>query len=93
MTVFLTVLESALSDEDVAVKHYAIQALASTGGAIRALGKALRDPNPSVRLSVVENAAQMSDGRPLLEAALGDPNEDVRSSAKLWLRQMAVEGR
>jgi HEAT repeat protein len=90
----LSALESALTDDDVSVKRYAIQTLASSGsGAVRTLDKALRDPDPSVRMTVVENAAQMHDGRPLLVAALADPNPDVRALAKLWLRQVALEGR
>lgn len=79
----LSALSAALTDEDLAVKGYAIRALADRGGA-NALGylrQAFRDPDPAVRMQVVEQAALQDRGLPLLQEALTDNDEAVRSLA------------
>jgi hypothetical protein len=82
-------LADALAADDVAVKNYAIQALATRGGSASwaALRRALADPDPSVRLAVVENAAMAEEGWSLVQEALVDADEDVRSLAEFWLKQ------
>jgi HEAT repeat protein len=84
---------NALSDSDMAVRGYAIQALARRGGpqAMSYLRDALRDPDPSVRLMVVEDVIGAPDGLPLLQEASSDSEESVRSSALRGLKEALAE--
>jgi hypothetical protein len=90
----LAALGRALVDEDVAVKSYAIQALADQGGqeAAIALRAALHDPDPAVRLRVLESATPWEPGRVLLQEALADEDADVRAVATYWLEQAGPPG-
>lgn len=85
----LSALHDALSDVDIAVKGYAIQALAQRGGpqAMGYLRDALRDSDPSVRLMVVDSVIGTPDGLPLLQEASSDSEESVRSSASRGLKE------
>jgi hypothetical protein len=91
----LAALDRALVDSDIAVKTYAVQALATRGGpmAWASLSWALRDPDPAVRLAVVESAALSEEGWVLLNQALSDPDESVRVRADFWLKQSSEKSR
>ncbi len=93
-TIF-SVLHDALKDEDLRVRSFAIQALASHGGteAMDDLRQALSDPDPSFRLMVISSVAQKDEGLPLLHAALSDPDESVSSLATLLLQQSDTNGK
>ena len=88
-SIVLSALGTALADEDITVKGYAIQALAHRGGpgAMEALRQALHDPAPTVRKLVIANVVQYDQGLPLLQEALSDVDETVRSLAALKLEQ------
>jgi hypothetical protein len=65
----LATLGEALADEDAAVKHYAIQALAGQRepDALRYLGQASHDPDPVVRQLVLDSILKMDQGLILLQ--------------------------
>lgn len=91
----LSVLGEALTDEDMAVKGYAIQLLAERGGpgAIERLRQVLRDPDTSVGMTVLASAVRSDRGRSLLWEALFDNDPTVRSFAALWMEQGILEER
>jgi hypothetical protein len=93
--IVLSALSEALNDEDMAVKGYAIQALAERGGpgAIEPLRQTLHNPDPSIRLMVLASIVYNSQSRPLLEEAVLDADPEVRSFAAFWLEQAMSEGR
>jgi hypothetical protein len=94
-TIVLSALGEALKDKDVAVKGFAIQALAERGGpgAIEPLRQALHHPDPSIRMMVLASIAHSGQGRSLLEEAVLDADSEVRSFATFWLEQAVAEGR
>jgi hypothetical protein len=79
----LSALSQALTDENIAVKGYALQALAAWGGidALEYLRQAVHDPDPTIRLLVLQQVARQNQGLPLLQEALADDDEAVRSLA------------
>jgi len=91
----MSTLEEALTDEDVAVKSYAIQALGEGGeaNAIGALRQALRDPDVTIKKMVIESVAQTEQGRSLLQGALSDDDATIRSLATFWLEEVVSEGK
>jgi hypothetical protein len=94
----LSALRDALADADVAVKRYAVQALAERGGseALGALRLALRDPDPSVRQTVIEHVIHVvppDQSLPILREALADGDATVRSISAAWLKQATPTGR
>jgi hypothetical protein len=88
------VLGEALSDQELAVREFAVQALAGREGpnVTLYLRNALRDPEPSVRRAVVESVAQKGNDFQLLYEALSDSDKSVRSLAVSWIEQLR-EGR
>jgi HEAT repeats len=94
----LSALGGALGNADMAVKRYAVQALAERGGpeALVSLRYVLRDPDPAVRQMVIEHVIQLipSDrGLPILQEALTDEDATVRSFAAAWLQQTIADTR
>ena len=91
----LTALSQALTDDDVTVKRYAIQALANWGGtdAVGSLHQTFRDPDPAIRLLILEQVAGRDEGRFLVQEALTDPDEAVRALAASILEQAGAEER
>jgi hypothetical protein len=83
----LAALSQTLTDEDIQVKGYAIQALAAWEGAdtLAYLHQALHDPDPVVRMLVLQQVAQQDRGLPLLQEALTDADAAVRSLASSLL--------
>jgi HEAT repeats len=91
-------LADALTDADIAVKRYAIEALAERGGpeALGALRYALRDPDPSIRQMVIERVIQSvppEQSLPILREGLADEDATVRSFSAAWLTPAISEGR
>jgi hypothetical protein len=85
----LGTLGEALADVDVAVKRYAMQALAERGGseAWQLLRETLRDPDPAVRMAVLESVGPLASGPQLVQEALADEDADVRAIATFWREQ------
>lgn len=83
----LSTLSYALTDKDMTVKAYAIQALAAHKGteAQEYLRQAFHDLNPNVRMLVIQSVVGQDQGRPLLQEALADQDEAVRSLATALL--------
>ncbi|HEX9867435.1 MAG TPA: HEAT repeat domain-containing protein [Candidatus Tectomicrobia bacterium] len=93
--IVLSALGEALNDEDLAVKGYAIQALAEREepGAIEPLRQVFHNPDPSIRMMVLASIAHSGQGLSLLEEAVLDADPEVRSFATFWLEQAVAEGR
>ena len=94
----LSTLGDALTDADIAVKRYAIEALAERGGpeALGSLRYALRDPDPSIRQMVIERVIQSvppDQSLPILREGLADEDATVRSFSAAWLTPAIPEGR
>jgi HEAT repeat protein len=94
----LSALSGALADADMAVKRYAVQALAERGGpeALGSLRDALRDPDPSVRQMIIERVIQLvpsDQSLPILREALADEDATVRSFSAAWLQQSMSDTR
>jgi len=92
----LSILGGAVTGKDIAVKNYAIQALAERGGpdAIGYLRQAIHDPDPSIRVMVLENAIQLvphEQSLPLLQEALSDDDARVSATATSWLEEVFGE--
>ena len=94
-TTVLAALSQALTDDDVTVKRYAIQALANWGGRTRwgLPPRAFRDPDPAIRLLILEQVAGRDQGRFLVQEALTDSDEAVRALANSILEQASAEER
>lgn len=89
----LSTLGQAIDDEDVAVKRYAIRALAELGGgeALQYLHRALQDVDPAIRITTVEHIVHyvVPEQRvALLEQAAADKDENVRSAAAASLQEL-----
>lgn len=92
----LSVLATALADDDMGVKRFAMHALAERGGpdATEHLRWALRDRDPSIRRMVLESVASVGHPdlrRRLLHDALADDDATVRTIAASWLDQAVPE--
>ncbi|HEV2177819.1 MAG TPA: HEAT repeat domain-containing protein [Terriglobia bacterium] len=87
----LASLRAALQDEDVAMRDYAVQAIARRGGpeTMDLLTQAYRDADPQVRLMVIQNAAQQkAGGLDLLREAVSDPDPNVSGAASALLQAL-----
>jgi HEAT repeat protein len=84
----VSAMGQALSEEDVSVKDYAIQALARRGGSqeMDLLRQAMTDPDPAVRLMVLESVGQETEGLPLVQQAVNDSDPSVSSAASQLLK-------
>lgn len=81
-------LDAALTDHDVSVRGFAVQALASRRGpeAMEHLWHAVQDPDPRVRMRAIESVGPSNDLYiALLQEALSDADETVRSLAAFRL--------
>lgn len=88
----LASLRAALQDEDVAMRDYAVQAIARRGGpeTMDLLTQAYRDADPQVRLMVIQNAAQQkAAGLDLLREAVSDPDPNVSGAASALLQALS----
>jgi hypothetical protein len=85
----VSALGTALTDNDLSVKLFAIQALASRGGAeaMNLLNQAFNSADSSVRLMVLQSVSGTKEGNPLLEHATSDPDQAVAASASALLKQ------
>jgi hypothetical protein len=95
-TTTMTALREALADDTVTVRQYAIQALATRGGAdaFDALRQSFfRETDPAVKVMLIESIAQQDQGLGLLQEAARDPDEAVRFAAALWLKLAAAKRR
>jgi HEAT repeat protein len=91
----LSALSTALTDEDLRVKNYAIEALANRGGpdALESLRQAFRNSDPSLRMIVIESVVPAGEGLPLLQEALSDEDGTIRSMAAFRLKQVGSVGK
>jgi hypothetical protein len=94
----VSMLSDALTDADIAVKRYVIEALAERGGpeALGSLRYALRDPDPSIRQMVIERVIQSVppyQSLPILREGLADEDATVRSFSAPWLTPAISERR
>jgi HEAT repeat protein len=90
-------LGEAMTDEDMQVKSYALQALATRGGAeaVGYLRQALHDPSPSVRLLAIDqivSALPPAHRVPLLQEVALDEDAMVRAAAASWLEDAGAAG-
>jgi HEAT repeat protein len=93
--IVLSAHSAALADEDLSVKSYAIEALASRGGpdALAYLRQAFGNPDPSIRMIVIESIVPEGEGLSLLQEALSDEDGTIRSLAAFRLKQVGFAGR
>jgi hypothetical protein len=75
-------LGEAMTDDDAAIKAFAIRALAARGGeGLAMLRRAFRDGSRDDRLMVLQAVSERDVDSMLLREALGDPDQQVRSFA------------
>lgn len=89
-----TDLAAALAEQDPKVRHLAVKAIASEGGAeaVNQLARVLHDPDLSVRIAAMESMPLEGGGSALLQEALADPDGIVRSCAQDRLLEAESQG-